>query len=366
MQVSGGAERVTLWFGQNLKSLKIVVSRIYPDAVPLLAASGVPVIELGNTWSKKLSRIFEAVWCFTCRGKLLHKASIVLYSGFYAPLAVKWQKRGLKIYYCHTIPRFAYDLYITSKKSLPWPLQGMFAVAMILYRWQYEKAIAQMDVFIVNSENVRRRVQRHIGLNTNVIHPPVVTTNFKFLGDKDYYLSTARLTSNKRVDIVVRAFCRMPERRLVVMSGGPELPHLKKLASGSKNIEFIGWQSEDQLRQWVGYSRAVIYIPLDEDFGMSPVEAMAAGKPVIGVAEGGLLETIIDGVTGILIEGQPTPDKVITAVQSLEATGANTMRSACENRAAAFDEKTFCEKIMAASGGILSSHALPTASQQST
>jgi len=84
---------------------------------------------------------------------------------------------------------------------------------------------------------------------------------------------------------------------------------------------------------------------VDEDFGTSPVEAMAAGKPVIGVAQGGLLETVVDGQTGCLIKGELTPEKIIAAVDALEALSPPTMRSACESRSVQFDEAVFTQKI---------------------
>ena len=97
------------------------------------------------------------------------------------------------------------------------------------------------------------------------------------------------------MDLIVKAFKKMPDKRLVVVSGGADMPGIKQIAEESPNIEVLGWISEARLCDLMGRCIATIYIPRDEDFGISPVESMAAGKPVIGVQEGGLLETVGGG-----------------------------------------------------------------------
>lgn len=345
LQVAGGAERVTLALATGLPDFQCVVNRIYADASPLLEGSEVKVAQLGNCWTRLLTRITEAMFNFRLRARCVEHAHVVLYSGFYAPLAVHGQLGGRRVYYCHTIPRFAYDLYDASRQGLPWLLRGLFGLFVSFVRWQYRGAVRQMDTVLVNSENVKNRLKQYLGVDAQVVHPPVETTTFKWIADEGYYLSVARLTPNKRVDVIVDAFVRMPDRQLVVLSGGPELQRLEAMALGASNIRFVGWQSEESLRQWVGKARAAIYLPVDEDFGMSPVECMAAGKPVIGVAEGGLLETVLDDQTGVLIEGVPTPGKLIDAIDRLASLNSEAVRRACEERAAQFDTAIFIEKM---------------------
>lgn len=345
MQVAGGAERVTLTLAQALPGFETVVSRCYAQARPLLDGSPVTVRELRGGWSTWLPRILESMWCFRFRARCLRDADTVLYSGFYAPLAIYHQRGGRRIYYCHTIPRFAYDLYETSLAQFPLPLRPAYALFVRWFRTRYEAAIGRMDRILVNSENVRERLRLYTGLDSEVVYPPVATHHFQPLGDEGYYLSTARLVPNKRVDVIVRAFAHMPGHRLVVLSGGPELERLKALAGEAGNIVFTGWQSDDALRRWVGRARAVVYLPVDEDFGMSPVEAMAAGKPVIGVAQGGLLETIVDGGTGFLVADPPTPEAVIEAVTKVEHEKSESMSAACIARAQLFTENRFVQRM---------------------
>ena len=150
---------------------------------------------------------------------------------------------------------------------------------------------------------------------------------------------------------MVKAFLDMPEKKLKVISGGPDMPKIKKLAQGAKNVQMLGWVDERMLVELVGRCVATIYIPRDEDFGMAPIESMAAGKPVIGVAEGGLLETVVDGETGILIKADPSPEDVIKAVQKMRPKRAKDMREAFERRAKLFDKDVFINKIQEVFGG---------------
>ncbi len=345
MQVAGGAERVTLTLASAFPEYQTLVNRKYRDVEPLLVQSDVTVSQLGSPITRWMTRIPEAAFNFRFRAHCVEQAHTVLYSGFYAPLAVHLQKSGLRVYYCHTIPRFAYDLYAVSRAGYPWLLRGLYGCFATLVRWQYKRAVCKMDRVLVNSENVKRRLKQFVGIDAHVVYPPVATHRFKWTGDGEYYLSIARLTSNKRVDVIVQAFLRMPDRKLVVASGGPELANLRAIADGAPNITFVGWLSEEGLRQHVGNAHAAIYLPVDEDFGMSPVECMAAGKAVIGVAEGGLLETVVHGKTGVLIQGPPTPEKIQAAVFELESMNPATMRQACEARASHFSEARFINAV---------------------
>ncbi len=347
LQVAGGAERVTLVLARGLPGFSTVVSRVYQESAPLLGGEPVAVTSLADWRTRPLGRIIEAIYSFRRRAGLLADADIVIYSGFYAPMAVNHQERGRRIYYCHTIPRFAFDLFEHYRGRLPPGTRWIFEAAMRRLRREYRSAIAGMDLVVANSENIRQRLKTYLGRDSVVIHPPVDVERFRWLGDGDYYLSLARLSANKRVDLIVEAFRRMPERRLVVVSGGAELNRLKRLATGTHNIRFTGWQSEQSLTQWVGHARAALYVPIDEDFGMSPVEAMAAGKPVIGAAAGGLLETVLDDETGVLIPEPLSPGRVVEAVNRLERLDPLSMRSACEDRARVFSEAVFLEQVHA-------------------
>jgi glycosyltransferase involved in cell wall biosynthesis len=346
LQVAGGAERLSLTLAESFPEMPLVVARAYPEADAL----GVPHAELrvlGGPASRWLGRIPEALWTFKHRTGFLADADLALYSGFYAPLAAANQRRGRKLYYCHTPPRFAYDLKSAYLAQLPPPARPLFEWAVGGYARAYERALGDMDRIIANSANVAGRLDKFLGLQATVVHPPIDVERLTWRGDGDYFVSLARLMPNKRVDLIVRAFLALPKERLVVASGGPELARLQALAAGASNIVFTGWQSEAALAECIGHARAAIYLPIDEDFGMSPVEAMAAGKPVIGVAEGGLLETVVEGETGTLLPMPPSVETLIAAVNQLTPKRARAMRAACEARAALFSRQRFVEAMRA-------------------
>lgn len=347
LQVAGGAERLLLELARALPDYRLVVSRVYPGAKSIGAFGQVQVHSLGTPSTRLLGRIPEAIWNFRHATRFLEEADVVLYSGFYAPFSVHRQKRGRRLYYCFTPPRFSYDLREFYLRSLPAPARPLASGFFDYIRRNFEKSVSSMDTVIADSGNVRGRLQRNLGIDAQVVYPPIDTSRFRWIESGGYYLSLARLAAYKRVDVIVRAFLEMPDRRLVVASGGPEEGRLRALAAGARNITFTGWTTDEQMRELVGRARAAIYLPQDEDFGMSPVEAMAAGKPVIGVAEGGLLETVVDGQTGVLLPPPPSLEALVQAVTALDARRAGEMRDACQARAAQFSTAHFLERMQA-------------------
>lgn len=283
--------------------------------------------------------------------KYRSEVGTVIYSGTYAPMAAINQRDAYNILYCHTPPRSIYDqkdFYLASLQVWQRPL----FLALIRYlQPRYEVGVARMDRIVVNSENVRRRVQRYLGRSSTVIYPPCDVQRYRWREPEGYYLSVARLDPLKRVDRIVEAFTRLPDKELVVVSDGAERGRLEALAENSPNVNFLGEVGEDRLRDLMGRCIATIYVPRDEDFGMSPVESMAAGKPIIGVAEGGLLETVVDGETGHLLPSEFNVDDLADAVNGLTAVRAETMRTACEQRARLFDTETFLRKMEAVVDG---------------
>jgi glycosyltransferase involved in cell wall biosynthesis len=274
-----------------------------------------------------------------------------IFSGSLAPMA--WRCiSGKKILYCHTPPRILYD-------QREFYLQGQPAARRPAYRaflWAFERAYARaaraMDLIVSNSQNVAHRLGSFLQLDSAIVPPPVRTADFTWLGQEDFYLSTARVDRLKRVEVIVEAFLNLPDKRLVVVSGGSELNRVRTMAAGAANIEVRGWVTPEDLRKLTGKCLATIYIPRDEDFGISPVESMAAGKPVIGVAEGGLLETVLENKTGFLIRANPGPQDVAQAVTAMTPELALGMREACMARAAKFDEAAFKARMLALIEGL--------------
>ncbi|MEA3276551.1 MAG: glycosyltransferase [Pseudomonadota bacterium] len=347
LHCQGGAERLTLDLVRGLPNADLGFGfrdiQYFPDTL----LDGIRFFDLGVKARFVGGRTVQGLLAYRKRTGFLRDYDWVIYSGSVAPEAVYNHPEGLNLYYCHTIPRFAYDLRDYYVRQLNWWQFPVFQALGAYVRHRYPRALRRMDLIIANSENVRRRIRKYLDLDSVVVHPPCDVEGYRWLGQEDYYLSTARLEPYKRVDLIVEAFGQMPDKRLIVASGGSDLERLKGLARGADNIRFTGWIDDAELRKLTGKAIATIYLPKDEDFGMSPVESMAAGKPVLGVAEGGLMETVVSGETGLLIGPEPKPDAVIEAVRVLDPQSVSAMRSECEARARLFSRERFLDQMRA-------------------
>lgn len=343
--VRGGAEVVAMDLSEMFDGSVLCVDFCDQAIQSELSNNAQSPVVLGKHTSNVFFRHLQGIRNFTSKTAFLEQYQTVIFSGTNSLCAVANHPNGENILYCHTIPRFVYDLKDYWLARARW-WQYPFLRFLIWYvKRNYEPAFNKMDVVISNSENVRQRILEYLGRDSIVIHPPCDTERFNWSSQGDYYLSASRIEPYKRVREIVLAFIQMPEKKLVVASGGSELEDLKSMAHGAENIRFTGWISEAELTELMGNAIATIYIPIDEDFGMSPVESMAAGKPVIGVAEGGLLETVLPEETGILIPADPQVFDIVSAVNRMTPDYALSMRSACEERAQLFAKDVFMAKI---------------------
>lgn len=342
MQVKGGAERLVITIARGMQEFRLGVSGVYSDFTDSTHDDIDIHILSHQNW---LPRIVRALLTFSRRVSEIECAEVVIYSGIYAPLAVSSQRKGRRIYYCHTPPRFAFDRKQVYLHKLPWVFRGAVSVAIDFYRRAYLDSIRKMDIVLTNSEHVKKRLYQQVGVEAKVLYPPVNIGEFRWQSAGDYYLSLGRLEPNKRIDRIVIAFKDMPDKKLVVASGGSQLEVLRRLVADAPNIIFTGWVNDEQLLTLIANALACIYIPMDEDFGMSAIEAMAAGKPVIGVAEGGMVEAIIDNRTGILLPPDPSPNQIADAVSKMNGDRALALREFCEQRAECFTEDRFLTQL---------------------
>ncbi|MFC4161765.1 glycosyltransferase [Chitinimonas lacunae] len=346
--VRGGAERLTLDLVRGLPGVDLCVGYRDPQAFPAEEIADLHCHDLAAATALPGWRTLKVMRAFAGPAtRFLADYDWALFSGSNAPLAVRHRLGGRNLYYCHTLPRFVYDLRDYYLKRFPLPLRPALLALMAYVKPRYEASMAAMDTLIANSENVRGRLRRYLGRDATVVNPPIDTERFRWRQQGDYFLSLARLEDFKRVDLIIEAFRRLPSQQLVVASGGSQAERLRRLADGLPNVRFTSWLNDQQLAELIGGARATIYIPRDEDFGMSPVESMAAGKPVIGVAEGGLLETVLDGETGLMLPADPTVEHLIEAVSALSADRALAMRHAAEARAQLFSRARFIERMRA-------------------
>lgn len=295
-------------------------------------------------------RYLRAQWNFWWKmRKIIKNYDTIIFSGNNCLAAAIRPLKGKKtLYYCHTPVRFVYDLFSLRRASEPkaWKRIVMYDLGKWLVRGLYRLGLSRMSTVVTNSKNVQERLKRFCNRDSSVIYPPIQINRFKWLGQGDYYLSSARLDGLKRVGDTVRAFQKMPEKKLIVTSGGEEEANVRALAMGYPNITVLGWVDNEKLAELVGNCIATVYIPVDEDFGMTPVEGMAAGKPCIGVADGGLKETVIPGKTGSLIPKNYLIDDLVLAVRELTSERALLMRNDCETWAPQFSKDRFGREII--------------------
>jgi glycosyltransferase involved in cell wall biosynthesis len=207
--------------------------------------------------------------------------------------------------YCHTPMRYLWDLYAEYLREWTpaWKRPLFAAFAGRLRQWDYSTA-ARVDEFVANSQNVRGRIWRCYRRDAAVVYPPVAIERFCWKPPEDYYLIVSHLVPYKRVDVAVRCFSANG-RRLRVVGDGPEYRRLRALAA--PNVEFCGYVPNRDLAGLYARCRALV-LPGEEDFGITPVEAMASGKPVIAYGRGGVLESVPenDPVAGFFY---PAPDE---------------------------------------------------------
>jgi glycosyltransferase involved in cell wall biosynthesis len=250
------------------------------------------------------------------------------------------------IWYCHSPSRYLYDLYQEEYSKQVGLGKIVYPLVTGLLRKKDQKNVNYVDKILVNSKNVQVRVKKYYNKDSSVVYPFVDIKRYKFIKSGDFYLSSCRLDKIKRVGLAVKAFLKMPDKKLVVASDGPEKEKLFALADGAKNITFLGYVSEEELRELYGDCIATIYLSYKEDFGIVPIESMSAGKPCIATNDGGFKETVLHKQTGYLVDRPESVEEVIAAVKYINRARAVKMRKMCENRAASFGLDVFRKKML--------------------
>lgn len=210
---------------------------------------------------------------------------------------------SIHICYCHTPTRFLWSDTHTYVNDLPYHRYIKQMVPIMLNRLRIWDRLAadRVDYFIANSRLVKSRIKKYYRENSDVIYPPVEIDKFKMADQvDDYFLTGGRLVTYKRYDLTVEAFNHLGIP-LKIFGEGPDMEKLQKMAH--KNIEFLGKISDEQKAEYYSKCRAFIN-PQVEDFGITCVEAMASGRPVIAFNKGGATETVISGKTGVFFDEQ--------------------------------------------------------------
>ncbi len=276
---------------------------------------------------------------------------IVLSSSYAVAKGVLTGPEQLHISYVHTPIRYAWHLQFQYLRgdNLAAGIKSLLARLTLHYLriWDVRSAVS-VDIFLANSNYVARQIQKLYGRDSQVLHPPVDVQSLLYKDTKqDFYLTASRLVPYKKIDLIVRAFAKMPDKQLFVIGDGPQRRQVEEAAAGHPNIVILGYQPNDVLHRLMADAKAFIFAAR-EDFGITPVEAQACGTPVIAFGKGGVLETIC-GLnhpvpTGVFYQEQ-TEFSLIEAVNAFEAERYRISSAACRANAERFSTAHFREGL---------------------
>lgn len=255
----------------------------------------------------------------------------------------------LHISYVHSPMRYAWDLQhqYLKEASLEKGLKGLITKIFLhkIRNWDYRTANG-VDCFISNSNFIGRRIWKVYRRESKVVYPPVDVSSFTLHESKeDFYFTASRMVPYKKIDVIVEAFSKMPDKKLVVIGDGPDFNKIKSKATS--NIELLGYQSFEVLKDYMQRAKAFVFAA-EEDFGITPVEAQACGTPVIAYGKGGVLETV-RGLghkepTGIFFEEQSI-ESIVKAVKQFETSMEEFIPLNCRENAKNFAPDRFKEEL---------------------
>jgi glycosyltransferase involved in cell wall biosynthesis len=254
----------------------------------------------------------------------------------------------MHVSYVHSPMRYAWDMqhqYLRESDLENGPMS--WATRWLLHKariWDVRTAFG-VDLWLSNSKFIARRVKKIYGCTSRVIYPPVDTMRFIPVEEKhDFYLTASRMVPYKRVGLIVEAFGKMPDRRLVVVGDGPDLPRIRAMAA--PNVTVLGYLPERDLQDIMGKAKAFVFAA-EEDFGITLVEAQACGTPVIAYGKGGALESVIaDGEepTGIFFPVQAV-GSLCAAVELFARESGRFKASSCRRNAERFSIERFRKEM---------------------
>lgn len=349
----GGAEIVTLILSRelnadiyttNINSEKI--SKMgFEDLLPKIKSIG--KLPLNAPFRQQL-----ALFKFR-RLDLKNKYDFYIIAGDWAMAGAVNNKPNL--WYVHSPIREIWDLYeyIRNKLLNLWIKRFVFDLWVKFNRHLNRKYVQQIQKIVCNSKNTQTRVKKYLRKNSLVINPPIETSMFKYKKSKGYWLSVNRLYYHKRIDLQLKAFSKLPNEKLIIVGCYEKAKHFEEYAEKMmkikpKNVEILKEITQEELRELYSNCKGFITTAMNEDFGMTPVEAMASGKPVIAPNEGGYKETVINRKTGILIDNI-NEEKLIMAINQINQEldkNPKKYKNSCINQAKKFDTKVFIEKII--------------------
>lgn len=317
--------------GKEFKGVKIVESWL------------APLIKYQNLYSP-LRFLTPLIW----RSFDLRKYDLVVTSAsWYITRGFRIGSGTKIICYCHTPPRYLYGYPTSIEWQKYWPVRVYAAVVNHFLRLYDYSSAQQVDQFIANSKNVAQRIEKFYRRSSTVIYPPIevekiekVTQNLK---PENYFLIASRIVGAKGIEIAAEA-AKKAKVKIKIVGEPAGLRWFGGKLEQMKNdwIEFLGRVSDDELYELYGKCKAFLALATDEDFGMTAVEAMAAGRPVIAYRGGGYLETVLEGKTGEFFD-QPTVDSLVPKLRSFKVSKYEP--EDCRQQARKFSKGKFIKEI---------------------
>lgn len=302
------------------------------------------VIPLGDTFKLPPIKQFTAQKKFYfCN--LSGEYDFFIFSGFWSHYAAHLNHPNL--WYCYSPVRPFYDLYDEFlKRQKTVFTRNAFRLWVYSMRWYDRRSIRDIDQIIAISNLTKARLSRFLHYDADVIYPPVDVSRFSCRDYGDFWLSVNRLYPEKRIELQIESFRRMPDQNLIIAGGFSKGDHAQKytkqlLRDLPDNVSVLGEIPEEELIDLYANCRGLVCTALDEDFGLTPLEAMASGKPVVAVNEGGFRETVTAD-TGRLVN--PNPAAIIHAVNEVSRS-PESFHCACRDQAQKFDISVFAEKM---------------------
>ncbi len=340
----GGGEKLILTLARGLGA-DVITTDVDADSVSKMGFEDVNIISLGSTVKmpplKQISASFKFAMCDYSK-----EYDFFIFSGNWAHFAAK--RHGPNMWYCFTPARAFYDLYDTFLQRQSFITRQFFKIWVALHEPVSRKFVNYIDHVVTISANVQQRIKKYYGRESVIVYPAIDISKYQFEKSGDFWLSVNRLYPEKRVELQIEAFGRMPGEKLIIVGGYAEadhaLPYAKHIRTNLlDNVELFGAVSEDELVDMYARCKGFITTSLDEDFGMTPIEAMASGKAVVAMNEGGCLETVINGSTGYLVDADV--NEIVNAVEYI-SRNPSIFKEKCIEHARKFDVDRFLNEMM--------------------
>ncbi|MCJ2068599.1 glycosyltransferase [Methylobacterium sp. J-030] len=298
-------------------------------------------------FSKRFYKLLLPLMPFAAENHDLTGYDVIISSSHAVAKGVITTPSQLHICYCYTPVRYAWDLYHQYLRDSGFgPVRRVLAGYFLhkLRIWDL-RTVNNVDYFVACSKYIGQRIWKTYRRTSDVIYPNVDTVYFsdKDIPRENFYMTASRMVPYKKVELIVEAFTKMPDKKLIVIGDGPQFRYAKSIAT--PNITLLGFQPGSVLLDHLQRCKAFLFAA-EEDFGIAPIEAQACGAPVIAYGRGGARETVVDGATGLHFDTQ-TAEAIIDAIARFEGSAGQFDRTRIREQAEKFSALNFRHQMQA-------------------